>query len=425
MSVQVISGIRDHDRTDTTALGSFALAAMASMGAGAIHAAAVGAHAEHRQAVIAFVLVAAFQIGFGACALVRDRQVLAWIGALGNLAFIGGWILAKTSGLSFIDGLEAVEKVQLADGAAAFLAATSVMAVVVATVNRSQRSVAGLRQGVSSVAVAGLAIAGMVSAGSHAHAHAHTVTTTVGTPAAGATAGDGHVHAAEPAAAVATSGSPATTPAVVHDQGPAALVAPKVYDPLMPIDLSGVAGVTPQQQARAENLIAVTLARLPQFSDPAVAEAAGFHSIGDGLSGVEHFINRDYMADAAILDPDHPESLVYDVTSGQRKLVSAMFMLPPGSTLDAVPDIGGALTQWHNHGNLCFTTDPVAPRIADLTGSDGVCPAGLANGPAVPMIHVWIVPNVCGPFAALEGVGAGQIKPGETRLCDHAHGAGT
>jgi hypothetical protein len=39
------------------------------------------------------------------------------------------------------------------------------------------------------------------------------------------------------------------------------------------------------------------------------------------------------------------------------------------------------------------------------------------------MIHVWIVPHECGPFAALEGVGAGQIKPGEERLCDHAHGA--
>lgn len=39
----------------------------------------------------------------------------------------------------------------------------------------------------------------------------------------------------------------------------------------------------------------------------------------------------------------------------------------------------------------------------------------------VPMIHVWIVPQVCGPFAALEGIGAGQIKPGQQRLCDTVH----
>ena len=30
-----------------------------------------------------------------------------------------------------------------------------------------------------------------------------------------------------------------------------------------------------------------------------------------------------------------------------------------------------------------------------------------------------------GPFAALEGVGAGQLKPGEVRSCDHVHGANT
>ena len=42
---------------------------------------------------------------------------------------------------------------------------------------------------------------------------------------------------------------------------------------------------------------------------------------------------------------------------------------------------------------------------------------------AVPMVHVWITPHRCGPFAALEGDGAGRIKPGEERLCDHAHGA--
>jgi hypothetical protein len=32
------------------------------------------------------------------------------------------------------------------------------------------------------------------------------------------------------------------------------------------------------------------------------------------------------------------------------------------------------------------------------------------------------VPNQCGPFAALEGVGAGQVPAGQTRLCDSARG---
>jgi hypothetical protein len=83
------------------------------------------------------------------------------------------------------------------------------------------------------------------------------------------------------------------------------------YDPTKPIDLSGVEGVTPEQQAAAENLIAVTLVRLPQWADYHVAEAAGFVSIGDGLTGVEHYVHWDWIDDDVFLDPDQPESLVY------------------------------------------------------------------------------------------------------------------
>jgi hypothetical protein len=99
-----------------------------------------------------------------------------------------------------------------------------------------------------------------------------------------------------------------------------------------------------------------------------------------------------------------------------------MFMLKEGSTLDSVPDIGGKLTQWHIHDNLCFTADAVSPQVVGITDANGNCPKPLAKFTPVPMIHVWIESNVCGPFAALEGVGAGQIKPGEVRSCDHVHG---
>jgi hypothetical protein len=40
------------------------------------------------------------------------------------------------------------------------------------------------------------------------------------------------------------------------------------------------------------------------------------------------------------------------------------------------------------------------------------------------MIHVWITPQDCGPFSALEGIGAGQVAEGQTKLCDTAHGKG-
>ncbi|WP_426572435.1 hypothetical protein [Aquihabitans sp. McL0605] len=403
----------DHDRSGRRAAGysPLAIGAIASMGAGAIHAAAIGVHSEHRQAVIAFAALALLQIGWGAVALVRSGRVLAVAGVVINGGAFGGWILAKTSGISFVDGLEVAEGVQFADGVAATLA---VVAVVVALRGLLVRTMAADRSeavpprrtllGVLGAGMTVVALTGMVAAGSHSHAGGHTHGT--GEVAAG------HTHAG---GAVDASGAAHTHTATV--------LPTKVYDPTQPIDLSGVPGVTPEEQARAENLVAITLIRLPHFADYRVAEAEGYHSIGDAYTGHEHFIKWDTIDDDHVLDPDHPESLVYvPGPNGSRTLVSAMFMLREGTTLDDVPDVGGALTQWHIHDNLCFSNDPTAPVVAGLRPSGGDCPGDLQAFTPVPMLHVWITKNPCGPFAALEGIGAGQIKAGETRLCDHVHG---
>jgi hypothetical protein len=195
------------------------------------------------------------------------------------------------------------------------------------------------------------------------------------------------------------------------------------YDPTKPIDLSGFEGVTEEQQAAAENLVAINVVRLPQWSDHKVAEAAGFRSIGDGVTGHEHFIQWDWINDDVILDPDQPEALVYaPQPDGTKQLVSAMYMLPNSVALEDVPDIGGALMQWHIHDNLCFTKDPKGPRVGGITSPGGGCPEHLQKFPPSAMIHVWITPHPCGPFAALEGIAAGTIKEGEERLCDEVHG---
>lgn len=211
----------------------------------------------------------------------------------------------------------------------------------------------------------------------------------------------------------------------VSGQGAAAPAAPVPYDPALPIDLSGTAGVTPQQQAFAENLVAVTLLDLPQWADTGAAEQAGFHSIGDASTGFEHYIQWEWIDDDVSLDPDRPESLVYRVEAdGARTLVSAMYMLPSSVTLDDVPDDGGALMQWHIHDDLCFdASDPEAPRVGGLTDGAGNCTAPLVQLALSPMIHVWITPHECGPFAALEGVGAGQVAAGAEHQCDHVHGS--
>lgn len=405
----------------TTKPDLLSLAGLVSLGAGAIHATAAGAHSEHKAALWAFVGIALFQLAWGALALLRSGRLIALIGVAGNGAAVGGWVLAKVDGISFINGLDEKESVQLADGLAAGLAIAAVLFALVALVGmpRLAGQPRSVLTGVAAVVVLGLAVPGMYKTGGHAHAGGEHE------EMAG-----GHAHGEEAAAG--------------ESQGEhASAVPPKAYDPKLPIDLSGVEGVSLEQQARAENLIAITLDRLPQFADPAVAYAAGYRSIGDAATGFEHFIKWDIINDDVALNPDFPESLVYEVDAdsqtfmyptdrpppaGTRKLVSAMFMLTDQDTLETVPDVGGPLTQWHIHSDLCFNTDPrivtpgaEGPRVIGVTGAGEPCDRGFSL-PQAPMLHVWIESHPCGPFAALEGVGAGQIKTGEERLCDHAHG---
>jgi hypothetical protein len=379
------------------AVGAAALAGMASIGAGAIHAAAIGAHAEHRAAVLTFVVVAALQVAWGAMVLpARASRLVLAAGVVGNLVGVIAFAVAKVRGLP-IAGLDEAEPLQLADGMAAALALAAVVLAVPALAGRWTAPLRARAVPVfAAVLVTALTVPAMVAAGEHHHGHDE------------AAAGHTHSHGTG-----TTSGA----------EQPASAVAPKPYDPTKPIDLSGVPGVTPEQQARAENLISVTLLRLPTFADTATAYAAGYRSIGDAGTGFEHYVNWSYLDDDHLLDPDHPESLVYRAyRDGRRELQAAMYMLTTHDTLDTVPELGGALTQWHIHDNLCFSNEPGNYQVRGLTRADGTCPPPLVQPAGAPMIHVWIVPQRCGPVSALEGVGGGQIKSGETRLCDHVHG---
>ena len=402
----------------TDRLPGMATAAVASIGAGVIHAGAIGIHAEHAGLARMFVAVAVFQIGWGMIALFKPSRWFAVVGAIGNAVAVAGWLATRVSGISFIEGLETREAAQFADTACAVLGLVAVgLALAAALVGLRNASIGRLT--FPSLIVAAIAIPAMISGSAHVHAHSSV-------------AADGTiVNEALPHDHGAAAAGGATDSSVhVHDA--AAAVAAVKYDPTKPIDLGGVPGVTPEQQAAAENLVAFTVVRLPQWSDFHTAEAAGFHSIGDGFTGFEHYIKWDSINDDVTLNPDHPESLVYSTRladgslrpNGEKELVSAMYLLPDTVDLDQVPVLGGKLTQFHIHDNLCFTTDPVAPLVRGLTDAAGNCPANLQKFRNAPMIHVWITPQDCGPFSALEGVGAGQVAEGETKQCDHVHGKG-
>lgn len=365
---------------------ALSMAALASIAAGAVHATAAGSHSEHRSALVAFAALAAFQIGWGALALVRPQRWVGLVGAAGNAAAVGGWVLAKTSGIGFIDGLEASESPDFADTLAAALAAVAVVGGLLTAIGRLgwSRAPQPVLTGVAAVATLALAVPGMVAAGSHAGEHGD-----------GGHGGDGHEETAVPA---------------------------EPYDATLPVNLAGVPGVSAEEQADAEELVTRTLQRLPQFADVATAEARGYRSIGDALTGFEHFIKWDEIDDDTVLDPDEPESLVYRVEGNRKTLVAAMYMLARGETLETTPDIGGELVQWHIHDDLCFAGPPDALRLSDVVRPGEECRRGEKLDP-VPMIHTWIVPHECGPFSALEGVGGGTIPEGETRACDRHHGS--
>jgi hypothetical protein len=393
------------------------LQGMASMGAGAIHAAAAGVHAEHLTLSRLFVAVAAAQILVGLVTLLRGGRAVAAATALVNGGAVVAWIVTRVSGISWIEGVEQSEAPQFADTVCAVLGAVALGAALVTLRGAADRTMRATRTRLSlpAVGLGAVTVAAMMSGATHTHS-----------------AAAGHDHGQ----AEATDHQSATTTAHSHGDAPGTTVthadeargehdpAAVTYDPARPIDLSGVDGVTTEQQAFAENLVATNVVRLPQWADPAVAEAAGFHSIGDADTGHEHYVQWDWIDDDVWLDPDAPESLVYEPQpDGSKKLVSAMYMLPHDITLEEIPDYGGALMQWHIHDDLCLTNDPVAPQVEGLTRPDGTCRPPTVKLQEWAMIHVWIVPHECGPFAALEGVGAGSIEEGEERWCDHAHGS--
>src|SRR5580700_2140771 len=64
----------------------------------------------------------------------------------------------------------------------------------------------------------------------------------------------------------------------------AVIATPPTSAPQM-IDLCCEAGVTPAEQLRAEALLESTIVDLKRFEFPAQAYAAGYRSIGDGLTG--------------------------------------------------------------------------------------------------------------------------------------------
>jgi hypothetical protein len=94
--------------------------ALAGIGAGAIHASAVGVHADHRVAAIIFVVLAALQLATGVAFLVQPGRGVAKAVVTVNGFAVAGWLLTRTIGVWLIPGL-GMERPGFADTVCALL----------------------------------------------------------------------------------------------------------------------------------------------------------------------------------------------------------------------------------------------------------------------------------------------------------------
>lgn len=443
-------------------------AAYSSIGAGLIHAIAVGLHAEHAPAARAFLLLAVAQIGWGITAMSHGSWQVRLAGVCVNGAALVGWVLTRTTGIAFISGLQTPESAQVADTVCAALALISFTGIMWAT-RRGDRP--GLQSTGSNAAFVCVAIAliGSWTATGSVHMHgemelvdggliitADGVIVTPGgqqperdqpndtslvsdqaistdTPTTIATGTSQKSRSTSTTTTTTSSTVPVTTTSVhghtqTSDQAKAMASGwPRPYDPSQPVNLDGIDGFTEEQGRRVLMLLDNAKRDLPTYANYATALSAGYLSIGDESSGYEHLIKYSLLNDDRFLDTSAPESLVYKVVGTTRTLVSAMFIAPPKTAINdvALVNYGGGLLQWHVHDNLCWRSVNGIPKVVGALDANGNCPANstLQTGGS-PMVHVWIAAHPCGPFAALEGVGAGVAnEPDSVRVdkCNAAH----
>ena len=133
---------------------------------------------------------------------------------------------------------------------------------------------------------------------------------------------------------------------------------------------------TPEKVPTTNALLAETTAGVARYQDPSVAIADGYRPVTPTSSLISEWINPRYAKAGKLLDPRHPQRLMYVSGPGGPLLVGVVFVLPSAAV--SAPTIGGTVTPWQRH-----TDYPLGGRMQ----------------PTPAMLHVWVVYNPAGPFA--------------------------
>ncbi len=144
---------------------------------------------------------------------------------------------------------------------------------------------------------------------------------------------------------------------------------------------------TASQQAAANRLVAETTATLSKYASLSAATAAGYTPATNPNGYLVHYANWQ-IAKTDGFDPANPAFLMYANTVNGPKLMGAMYLGPAPCTPGA--DVGGPLTQWHAHDDLCLSGGQVVGR----TTATGACTAGVHNTDTYFMLHVWTEPSL-------------------------------
>jgi len=146
------------------------------------------------------------------------------------------------------------------------------------------------------------------------------------------------------------------------------------------------------QQAAAAALVAQVTQGIQQYGNLQTAEADGYEPISAVRGPMTHYLNRSVVAQGDVLDPQRPSALMFANTVDGPVLIGAMFLGP--APCQPGPDIGGPLTQWHAHDDLCTSGGQIVGR----TAADGTCAQGVHNPDTYFMLHVWTAPQLASQY---------------------------
>ncbi len=149
---------------------------------------------------------------------------------------------------------------------------------------------------------------------------------------------------------------------------------------------------TPAQVQAAAALADATRASLLRYADIRTAIAAGYTASLENTGLRVHLANKAYGQDGRILDPMHPEMLMYAIADGRATLLGAVFQMPRAGVPGPTP--GGPITQWHAH-DVCLTALPPSYGVVDAYGT---CPLFSVQLTVGEMMHVWVIDHPGGPF---------------------------